>query len=124
MAGAESKRKTYACLVELSRPCTDADLAALNAVRDLRVLQQTPVRVLHRRTQMVREKVVHWMRAERVSRRCLTLRMSTSAGAYVKEIVHGDRGRTSPSVAGLLSGQDDGDVRADILQLDVEEILM
>ena len=35
-----------------------------------------------------------------------------------QEFVHGDRGRTTPSVASLL-GCD-----ADILQLDVEELLM
>ena len=49
---------------------------------------------------------------------CFVLRMATSAGAYVKEIVHGDRGRTVPNVGGMLG------CTADILQLDVEEILM
>ena len=40
-------------------------------------------------------------------------RLVTSAGTYVKEFVHGDRGRTQPSVKGMLG------CRADIMQLDV-----
>ena len=55
--GADSKRKNYCCVVALSKPATATQLAQLSAHKDLLVLQQTPVRVLHRRTQMVREKV-------------------------------------------------------------------
>ena len=125
LAGAEHKRKTYACLVRLSRPYTKEDITTLNAVRDLEIVQRTPIRVLHRRTQIERTKTVHWMRCEELaevsahsSMRCFVLRMSTSAGAYVKEIVHGDRGRTVPNVGSLLG------CSADILQLDVDEVLM
>jgi tRNA pseudouridine synthase 10 len=38
------------------------------------------------------------------------------AGMYVKEFVHGDFGRTVPSVGSLLG------CKADILQLDVEAV--
>jgi tRNA U54 and U55 pseudouridine synthase Pus10 len=40
----------------------------------------------------------------------------TSAGTYIKEFVHGDLGRTVPSVGSLL------DSEADILQLDVTNV--
>ncbi len=39
-----------------------------------------------------------------------------SAGTYIKEFVHGDLGRTSPSVGSLLNTE------ADILQLDVSNV--
>ncbi len=39
-----------------------------------------------------------------------------SAGTYIKEFVHGDLGRTVPSVGSLL------DSEADILQLDVTNV--
>lgn len=56
--GATSKRKNYCCLVALTKPVTPAELEEkLARLVDLTVLQQTPVRVLHRRTQMVRKKV-------------------------------------------------------------------
>lgn len=39
-----------------------------------------------------------------------------SAGTYIKEFVHGDLGRTVPSVGSLLESE------ADILQLDVTNV--
>jgi tRNA pseudouridine synthase 10 len=46
------------------------------------------------------------------------LSLETSAGTYVKEFVHGDSGRTSPSIASLLRLY-----AADCLSLDVVELL-
>eukprot|EP00047_Mylnosiga_fluctuans_P014728 m.40750 g.40750 ORF g.40750 m.40750 type:complete len:85 (+) comp5630_c0_seq3:95-349(+) len=48
----------------------------------------------------------------------LRLWLSTQAGTYIKEFVHGDFGRTSPSLRTLL------ECAADILSLDVEAINM
>ena len=39
-----------------------------------------------------------------------------SAGTYIKEFVHGDLGRTVPSIGSLLESE------ADILQLDVAQV--
>ena len=39
--------------------------------------------------------------------------LTTSAGTYVKEFVHGDMGRTEPSISSILN------CNCDILQLDV-----
>lgn len=46
-------------------------------------------------------------------------RLETQAGTYIKEFVHGDFGRTRPSLADLL-GVENGEV--DILELDVEKV--
>ena len=46
----------------------------------------------HRRTGLVREKVIHSMSSELISSRIFILDMDTSAGTYVKEFVHGDLG--------------------------------
>eukprot|EP00591_Stephanopyxis_turris_P005009 CAMPEP_0195515680 /NCGR_PEP_ID=MMETSP0794_2-20130614/6664_1 /TAXON_ID=515487 /ORGANISM="Stephanopyxis turris, Strain CCMP 815" /LENGTH=76 /DNA_ID=CAMNT_0040644139 /DNA_START=840 /DNA_END=1070 /DNA_ORIENTATION=+ len=56
------------------------------------------------------------MKATRVDDHWFTLKLSTSAGTYVKEFVHGDLGRSVPSVGGILG------CRADILELDCEGI--
>ncbi|EKU21499.1 hypothetical protein NGA_2120120, partial [Nannochloropsis gaditana CCMP526] len=48
-----------------------------------------------------------------------TLHLRTSAGTYIKEFVHGDMGRTRPSVGDLLGG-----LEADLLALDVTGIVM
>lgn len=119
--GAEEKEKTYDALVWLSRPFTDADVDKIGRTRDLVTRQNTPLRVVHRRTAMVRERTIFEMKLRRCEGRgphFAMLELRTQAGTYIKEFVHGDMGRTSPSVASLL-GCD-----ADILELDVMGVEM
>jgi tRNA pseudouridine synthase 10 len=115
-AGARGKRKHYTAVVWCSQPQTPASLAAaLDARGATRVQQVTPLRVLHRRTLMTRTKWVYAFRTEWLNPWYFLLHLTTSAGAYVKELVHGDMGRTRPNVGELLGGG----CEADILQLDV-----
>jgi tRNA pseudouridine synthase 10 len=111
--GEEAHRKDYRCIVSLSRPATAADVELINGTSELVVQQLTPMRVLHRRTLMVRERTIHKLHATRLSARFLQLDLTTQAGTYVKEFCHGDFGRTHPSVGSLLGCE------VDILQLDV-----
>merc|ERR1711948_248896 len=102
------------CVCWSQRPLAEQDMAHLNTIRNVEVLQKTPVRVLHRRSQDTRPRMVHWLEVELVNAHYFTARLSTQAGMYIKEFVHGDLGRTRPSVRELLKG------RVEILQLDVE----
>jgi len=111
---AENHRKTYVCVCWSSKPLGREDAAKLAEVRDLEILQKTPVRVLHRRAPAVRPRTLHWLEAELVNDHYFRLRLSTQAGMYIKEFVHGDLGRTRPSMRSLLGA------RVEILQLDVE----
>lgn len=111
--GEEAHRKDYRCVVHLSRKVTQDDIALLNGSVDLVCQQLTPLRVLHRRTLMVRERTIHAMTAVQLSSRFIQLDLTTQAGTYVKEFVHGDFGRSVPNVGSLLNCE------ADILQLDV-----
>lgn len=115
----EGKRKTYRCVVWSSRAIRsgDARLAALNAMTELRLQQRTPIRVVHRRSLLNRERVVHTVRAERINDHWLVLDLETQAGTYVKEFVHGDCGRTVPNLSLLL------DSTTDIIQLDVTNVV-
>uniref|UniRef100_K3X1C6 tRNA pseudouridine(55) synthase n=1 Tax=Globisporangium ultimum (strain ATCC 200006 / CBS 805.95 / DAOM BR144) TaxID=431595 RepID=K3X1C6_GLOUD len=116
-AGADSKKKTYCCVVWSERELTAEAVAKLDAIHDLAIQQETPIRVLHRRTLMTRPKVIHEAKCEVLNKHYMLLRLTTSAGTYVKEFVHGDRGRTLPNVSSILGSN------ADILQLDVENLL-
>ncbi|KAG6955866.1 hypothetical protein JG687_00010925 [Phytophthora cactorum] len=122
-AGADSKKKTYwfdfvlACVVWSEGVLTPEAIAKIDAIQDLTIQQQTPIRVLHRRTLMTRPKIIHAAKCEALNKHYMLLRLTTSAGTYVKEFVHGDRGRTNPNVASIL-GSD-----ADIIQLDVESLI-
>jgi len=111
-----SKAKSYCAVVWVKRRVTPKDLSKLNVLQNVKVYQKTPIRVLHRRSLMVREKVVYKMKAEFVNPHYFILHVLTSAGTYIKEFVHGDLSRTQPSIGSLLGSE------ADILQLDVTEV--
>lgn len=118
--GEAEKQKQYAALVWISRPIKEDDLQAVSSFKDLKVLQRTPVRVLHRRSPLEREKIIHWMKIEEIagSSQYFLLHLCTQAGTYIKEFVHGDLGRTHPSIGSILG------CRAEILQLDVTDVKM
>ncbi|KAI7728098.1 hypothetical protein M8C21_032973, partial [Ambrosia artemisiifolia] len=96
--GETEKQKQYAALVWISRSINDGDLEAVSSFKDLKVLQRTPIRVLHRRSPLDREKIIHWMKIEKIagSSQYFLLHLCTQAGTYIKEFVHGDLGRTHP----------------------------
>ncbi|GAU12229.1 hypothetical protein TSUD_01960, partial [Trifolium subterraneum] len=96
--GEAEKQKQYAALVWISRPLKDEDFQHVSSVKDLKVLQRTPIRVLHRRSPLEREKIIHWMKMETIagSSQYFLLHLCTQAGTYIKEFVHGDLGRTHP----------------------------
>jgi tRNA pseudouridine synthase 10 len=70
----------------------------------------------NRRTLSVRKKTIHAVSCQRINEHFFIMDLTTQAGTYVKEFVHGDLGRTMPNVGSLLQCD------ADILQLDVLEI--
>ncbi|XP_010266089.1 PREDICTED: putative tRNA pseudouridine synthase Pus10 [Nelumbo nucifera] len=118
--GEAEKQKQYVALVWISRPLKDEDIEIISSFTDTRILQRTPIRVLHRRSPLEREKIIHWMKVEKItgSSQYFLLHLCTQAGTYIKEFVHGDLGRTHPNVGSILG------CRAEILQLDVTEVKM
>ena len=92
-------------------------LTRLAQVNDLIIEQSTPLRVLHRRSLLSRPKTIHWLKVRRfINPHFFVLLLNTSSGTYIKEFVHGDLGRTCPSLGSLLG------CKADILQLDVMDV--
>nr|GMD40266.1 putative tRNA pseudouridine synthase Pus10 isoform X2 [Ipomoea batatas] len=118
--GEAEKQKQYAALVWISRDVNNDDLQTISSVKDMKIIQKTPIRVLHRRSPLEREKIIHWMKLERIegSSQYFLLHLCTQAGTYIKEFVHGDLGRTHPSIGSMLG------CRAEILQLDVTDVKM
>ena len=118
--GAEEKTKTYKAVIWLSSPLTDQDIEKVNSHSNLTVHQKTPLRVLHRRAGLVRDKIIHKMNIKGIpgNRHFATIELHTQAGTYIKEFVHGDFGRTNPSLSSVLGYQ------VDIVQLDVTSVEM
>jgi tRNA pseudouridine synthase 10 len=92
--------KSYVLDVECEQPVSDEQLQAVARRFDnVEVLQKTPTRVMHRRSDLVRKRLVKSVRCERVDATHIKVFIVAEAGTYAKELVHGDAGRTAPSVA-------------------------
>lgn len=116
-ADTEDKVKYYGCLCWSKDPIPSEEyLRDKLAKCPIALQQRTPLRVLHRRSNAVRSRRVLTLKATRIDHHYFRLNISTEAGTYVKEFVHGDLGRTQPSVSSLLGS------KTDILELDCEGI--
>ncbi|MCO5571241.1 hypothetical protein L7F22_024977 [Adiantum nelumboides] len=115
-----SGQKQYTAVIWLSRVVSDADIVEFTAMKALEIQQKTPVRVLHRRSPLVRPRIIHWLKLERITgvEQYYLLHLCSQAGTYIKEFVHGDLGRTYPNVGSFFGCE------AEILQLDVTDIAM
>ncbi|CAL5069372.1 unnamed protein product [Urochloa decumbens] len=118
--GEAEKQKQYTALIWTSRELAENDLHNISVMKDMEIVQKTPIRVLHRRSPLERKRIIHWMEIEKVagSSNYYLLHLCTQAGTYIKEFVHGDLGRTHPSIGAILG------CRAEILQLDVTDVKM
>lgn len=114
--GEEGKRKEYLALIWAPEVVSQEALDRLADMEDLVIHQKTPIRVLHRRTLATRDRTIHTMRGELVNEHHFRLKLTTQAGTYIKEFVHGDFGRTRPNLRTIMR------MDVDILTLDVCEV--
>ncbi|MEM2466292.1 MAG: tRNA pseudouridine(54/55) synthase Pus10, partial [Candidatus Bathyarchaeia archaeon] len=118
---AESAQKEYRVTVEFEKEISDADLKLLEEKLSGTVIKQrTPLRVLHRRADLTREKYIYKVKAKRLSPKRAELKVRCQGGLYVKELVTGDEGRTTPSVSEIL-GNKAKPIRLDVLKVIVRE---
>ncbi|MDH7555327.1 MAG: tRNA pseudouridine(54/55) synthase Pus10 [Candidatus Methanosuratincola sp.] len=101
--GAKVAEKVYRALVELDRDIGEEEARALGKSFNGCVINQlTPNRVLHRRADRLRLKKVYEMSIKMIDPRHLELVVRCQGGLYVKELISGDGGRTTPSVSEIL----------------------
>ena len=109
--------KTYRVLVRFASPVDEAKLKKELIILEAQpIAQRTPTRVVHRRADATRHRSVKRAEVLSTDGTVAELQVTTEAGAYVKELVHGDRGRTKPSLADQLG------VACEVLELDVVDI--
>jgi len=115
----EGAQKEYRLLAEFENPVSDEDLRLLEEkLTAATIKQQTPVRVMHRRADLIRERYIYKLKVKKVSLKRALLEIRCQGGLYVKELVSGDEGRTIPNVSDLLKN------RAKTLKLDVLKVIM
>ncbi len=115
----EGSQKEYRLLAEFENDTSDFDLHLLEAkLSGALIKQQTPLRVLHRRADLIRERYIYKLKVKKVSLKRALMEIHCQGGLYVKELVSGDAGRTNPNVSDLLGN------RAKTLKLDVLRVIM
>jgi len=92
--------KTYRALVVASRNVNGDKLRKLEEhFNNIIVRQRTPRRVRHRRPDVVRERRVYNVKIKPISSRVFEALIRCEGGLYVKELIDGDGGDTTPSFA-------------------------
>ena len=113
------KMKNYEALIYSNKEINKNDIVKLEKIKDLKINQITPLRVLHKRVLKEREKIIHKINIKNfINPHFLIIEILSSSGTYIKEFIHGDLGRTKPSLGNLLNSN------CDILQLDVNNIII
>jgi len=93
--------KVYVADVSFDRDVTMEELqSALLSLREIH--QRTPLRVLARRSDLVRIRLVKKAEVVEFSERRAKIGIEAESGTYIKELIHGDKGRTIPSLSSLL----------------------
>ncbi len=97
-------RKVYEALVYVEREITDDDIDLIERTFvNIDIHQKTPKRVLNRRADLMRVKRVYEIEGIKLDSHHMKLRINCQGGLYVKELISGDDGRTSPSISELLN---------------------
>ena len=113
----EKSRKTYRVKIRLQRPIEERKIKeAIASLIENPISQRTPRRVAHRRSDMIRKRSAIECELTRIAGEECELRIVGESGLYIKELLNGDEGRTSPSLSDLLG------VDCEVLELDVLEV--
>lgn len=96
--------KSYTARLRVSRKPNHTDLARIDALSGATLAQRTPLRVAHRRSDLVRKRRIIAMQArlDPTDTSRIEIAVTAEAGTYIKELISGDNGRTKPSIAAAL----------------------
>ena len=116
---AENAQKEYRALIAFENAISDEHMRLLeDKLEAFTIKQQTPLRVMHRRADLTRERYIYKLKVKKISAKEALMEIRCQGGLYVKELVSGDEGRTVPSIAELLRNP------AKIMKLDVLKVIM
>ncbi|MHA1743108.1 MAG: tRNA pseudouridine(54/55) synthase Pus10, partial [Candidatus Heimdallarchaeota archaeon] len=77
----------------------------LKKIIDEPVVQRTPLRVVHRRSDKYRRKRVKEISWKVLGKKKLQIKIRGETGLYIKELISGDEGRTKPSISSILDNK-------------------
>lgn len=97
--------KSYRALVHFQNTANQEQIDILRKLENEVILlnQRTPIRVSHRRADLIRKKKIYSVKiGEIIDGNNIYLMIEAQGGAYIKEFISGDNGRTTPSISELL----------------------
>jgi len=97
-------KKTYKALIaSLDAPLDEDDVDKLRReFNNRRVIQRTPRRVLHRRADITRVRTVYTTSCRLLGAHVMECIIDAEGGLYIKELINGDAGRTTPSFSEVI----------------------
>ena len=108
--------KTYSALVRLGGEVSEEKLKSVLKELEGSIDQRTPTRVSHRRADKLRVRRVHRADLIEMAGKMVRIEIRGDSGLYIKELISGDGGRTSPNLAEALK------VDAIVEELDVIDV--
>ena len=100
----KSHKKVYRALIVSEGALDLNDLEKLKEEFNGRmILQRTPSRVLHRRPDILRRKKVYEVSCTLIDKSIMECLIMAEGGLYIKELISGDDGRTTPSFSEVLN---------------------
>ena len=109
--------KTYWILVSVDdRISLENVQNAVSKLNGAWIAQRTPNRVSHRRADLVRKRQVIGIQVLGIENGLYRLEVVGDSGLYIKELISGDEGRTSPSLSEILAAP------AKVTELDVVQV--
>jgi tRNA pseudouridine synthase 10 len=120
---AKNTRKIYRALVEtvnrITKEYFEEKIETLKAsFEHQEIHQRTPHRVSHRRADKIRDKLIYKLEGKFIKSYLFEFVIETQGGTYIKELISGDNGRTSPSFSQVF------EIPLICKELDVLEILL
>ena len=100
----EFLRKNYNALVYFAQPISEDEFEeklqkSQKLLNETFINQRTPLRVVHRRSDKTRKKKIYTITGKYVDSRHGFFKINSQGGTYIKELIHGDNGRTNPSLS-------------------------
>ncbi|MFX1518422.1 MAG: tRNA pseudouridine(54/55) synthase Pus10 [Promethearchaeota archaeon] len=117
-AHSKFSEKSYHLLVKVARKIEPEDINKIEQnFQSVTINQRTPQRVVHRRSDKVRQKQVFSLKVQQVlDDHTMEVIIYCEGGLYVKELLTGDEGFTTPSVSELIGSP------IEVLEIDVLKV--
>ncbi len=97
--------KTYEAQVIFSKDIDKKKLNELKKMKKIIIMQQTPTRVVHRRADMLRKRILKQISWKVTGKRKIIFKIRGESGLYIKELISGDNGRTEPNISEILGNK-------------------